>query len=59
VGQGPPEGDHVADGEVEALGAGGRHGMCGVTGEEEAAVPHGFGDVEAVSRDHDRSVMTP
>jgi hypothetical protein len=45
-GPGPARRRHVADGEVEALGTGGRHDVRGVTGKEEAAVPHGLGDVE-------------
>ena len=42
---------HVGHGEVEALGAGGRHDVGGVAGEEQAAVPHRLGHEAAHRRD--------
>lgn len=43
--QGAGEGDDIADGEVEALGAGRRDDVGGVPGEEEPSVAHRLVDV--------------
>ena len=42
---------HVAGGEVESLGAGRRHDVRGVAGQEHAAEPHRLGDETAQRRD--------
>ena len=42
---------HVAGGEVEALGAGRRHDVGGVAGQEQAAEAHRLGDEAAQRRD--------
>ena len=42
---------HVAGGEVEALGAGRRHDMRGVAGQEHPPEPHRLGDEAAQRRD--------
>jgi hypothetical protein len=42
---------HVAGGQVQALGAGGRHDVGGVAGQEQAAEAHRLGDEAAQRRD--------
>jgi hypothetical protein len=49
--QGLGQHDHVGDGQVHALGPGGRHDVGGVAGQEQPAVAHGLGDEAAQRRD--------
>ena len=51
VGQGVGEQSDVGEGEVQALGAGGRHDVRRVAGEEQVAVAHRRGDEAAHRRD--------
>ena len=42
--QRPRQAPHVGDGEIQALGAGRRHDVRGIAGQEQALVPHGLRD---------------
>ncbi len=49
--QSAPQVEDVAGGEVQALGAGGRHDVGRVAGQEQPAMPHGLGHEAAQGRD--------
>jgi hypothetical protein len=60
AGQRRGQGGHIGDGQVEALGPGGRHDVRGVTRQEQPLVAHGRGDEAAHRRDgllRDRALL--